>query len=117
MDSLISSKLLNSLRQKSPDARKLKSIFLGEIFNTLCITLGTSSKPDEPFSWDYHDKDNKYHSWTGTPKDFCDQFGKRKNMDPKDSFSLINDPRKEYEKLYTDDRLGNVWGGRPILCQ
>ena len=33
-----------------------------------------------------------------------------------DSFSLINDPRNEYNKLYTVDRLGNVWGGRPVLC-
>lgn len=33
-----------------------------------------------------------------------------------DSFSLINDPRNEYGKLYTVDKLGNVWGGRPVLC-
>lgn len=38
-------------------------------------------------------------------------------MDPKDSFSLINDPRNEYEKLYTVDRLGNVWGERRVLCE
>ena len=35
---------------------------------------------------------------------------------PSDSFSLINDPRNEYGKLYTVDKLGNVWGGRRVLC-
>lgn len=34
-----------------------------------------------------------------------------------DSFSLINDPRNEYKKLYTVEKLGNVWGGRPVLCE
>lgn len=28
--------------------------------------------------------------------------------------SLLNDPRNEYGKLYTVDRLGNVIGGLPI---
>ena len=37
-------------------------------------------------------------------------------MDPKDSFSLINDPRNKYESLYTVERLGNVVGGRPVQC-
>ena len=35
---------------------------------------------------------------------------------PADSFSLINDPRNEYGKLYTVDKLGNMWGARPVLC-
>jgi hypothetical protein len=36
---------------------------------------------------------------------------------PSDSFSLINDPRNEYSRLYTVDKLGNIWGGRPVLCK
>lgn len=38
-------------------------------------------------------------------------------VQPSDSFSLINDPRNEYSKLYTVDKLGNIWGGRPVLCK
>lgn len=49
--------------------------------------------------------------------EFYKQFGKRKGMDPKDSFSLINDPRNKYGQLYTVDRLGNVWGGNGIRCE
>ncbi|KZP18737.1 bleomycin hydrolase [Athelia psychrophila] len=32
-----------------------------------------------------------------------------------DSFSLIHDPRNDFGKLYTVDKLGNVWGARPVL--
>lgn len=39
------------------------------------------------------------------------------NFQPSESFSLINDPRNEYSKLYTVDKLGNIWGGRPVLCK
>ena len=34
-----------------------------------------------------------------------------------ESFSLINDPRNAYSTLYTVDKLGNLWGGRPVLCK
>ncbi len=34
-----------------------------------------------------------------------------------EAFSLINDPRNEYGKLYTVDKLGNVWNGLPIRCK
>ena len=38
-------------------------------------------------------------------------------VQPADSFSLIHDPRNEFNKLYTVDKLGNIWGGRPVLCE
>ena len=38
------------------------------------------------------------------------------SLQPTESFSLINDPRNDYGRLYTVDKLGNVWGGRPVLC-
>lgn len=120
MDRILTTKLREyslRLRANRSDARKLKSAFLGELFNVLTITLGDAPKPDEPFTWEYYSKDGKFHSWTGTPREYYDQFCKRKNMDPKASFSLINDPRNPTEKLYTVDRLGNVSGGRDILCK
>ncbi|KAH9931126.1 peptidase C1B bleomycin hydrolase [Epithele typhae] len=62
-----------------------------------------TAKPDAPFTWDYYTKDGKPMSWTGTPKEFYAA------SPPADSFSLINDPRNEYSKLYTVDKLGNLW--------
>nr|XP_031859696.1 uncharacterized protein CI109_004971 [Kwoniella shandongensis]KAA5526768.1 hypothetical protein CI109_004971 [Kwoniella shandongensis] len=120
LGSLLTSKLreyaillrAESTRGGSP--RKLKAKFLAEVFATLSIALGSPPKPDDKLTWEYYDKENKFHSWTGTPKDFYAQFGKRKGMNPSDSFSLINDPRNPYEKLYSVERLGNVWNGKPV---
>lgn len=120
MDRILTTKLREyalRLRDNRSDARKLKSMFLSELFNVLTITLGDAPKPDQPFTWEYYTKDGKFQSWTGTPREYYAQFCRRKNMDPKDSFSLIHDPRNPYDKLYTVDRLGNVTGGRNILCE
>jgi bleomycin hydrolase len=125
IDVLLTSKLREyaaTLRSASakhdlPTLRKMKSTFLSEVYTTLNIALGTPPKATDKLTWDYYDRDKKFHSWSGTPLAFHDQFGKRKGMDPKDSFSLINDPRNEYEKLYSVYRLGNVHGGRPIRCK
>ena len=124
MGRLIDSKLRESallLRQASTKdlstLRKMKASFLEDIYNTLSIALGSPPKPDEQLTWNYYDRDDKLHTWTGTPKDFYASFGRRKGMDPKDSFSLVNDPRNEYGKLYTVKKLGNVWGGRPVRCE
>ncbi|ORX34978.1 peptidase C1B, bleomycin hydrolase [Kockovaella imperatae] len=100
--------------QSVSSLRKTKSEMMTQIYTTLSITLGAPPHPDEPFTWDYYDSENKFHHWRGSPKEFYAQFCQRKNMAPKDSFSLINDPRNKYEHLYTVERLGNVWGGRPV---
>jgi bleomycin hydrolase len=99
------------------DLRALKAKFLAEVYSTLCITLGTPPKPDAAFTWEYYDKDKKYQKYTGTPLDFYKAYGRRKGMDPKDSFSLINDPRNDYETHYSVKRLGNVWGGPGVKCE
>ncbi|KAI1794165.1 peptidase C1B bleomycin hydrolase [Ganoderma leucocontextum] len=94
--------------------RAKKEALLKEVYVIMSATLGAVPKPDEPFTWDYYDKDGKPASWTGTPTQFYRAFAYDK-YSPADSFSLINDPRNEYGKLYTVDKLGNLWGGRPVL--
>lgn len=93
-------------------ARKRKEEMMQEVYNTLCITLGTPPPADKPFTYDFYDKDGKYQKLEVSPLDFY-----RKYTGPylfSDCFSLINDPRNSYEKLYTVDRLGNVHGGLPV---
>ena len=119
LDQVLTSKLREyslHLRANPAEAKDLKSKYVKEVFNTVSIALGSPPMPTEQFVWEYYDKDNKYHRWEGTPREYYDQFCKRKYMDPKDSFSLINDPRNKYEKLYTVERLGNVVGGRSVQC-
>jgi len=93
--------------------RKKKEEFMQEIYNILTVSLGVPPLPDCPFTYEYKDKNEKAHSWTGTPREFYLQFSSEK-FPPTSGVSLINDPRNEYGKLYTVEKLGNVWGGRDV---
>ncbi|KAJ7262286.1 peptidase C1B bleomycin hydrolase [Mycena haematopus] len=99
--------ITRALRLKKEDLMK-------EIYTIMTATLGVPPSPQEKFSWDYYDADGKPGSWEGTAQEFFKTFVS-KPYSPIDSFSLINDPRNDYSKLYTVDRLGNVFGGRPVL--
>ena len=94
--------------------RKKKEDFLREIYNMLTICLGVPPSPKDNFTWEYYDKDKKARSWTGTPIEFYKAFAETPKNKHTEAFSLINDPRNEYDTLYTVDRLGNVWGGKPV---
>ncbi|KAK2467900.1 hypothetical protein APHAL10511_000195 [Amanita phalloides] len=118
---LILRRLASSLRSASVTEtqilivlRSRKEELMNEVYNILTATLGRPPSADEKFVWEYVDNNNKVGRWEGTPIDFYKTFAS-KPYSPADSFSLINDPRNEYSKLYTVDKLGNVWGGRPIL--
>jgi bleomycin hydrolase len=94
--------------------RSKKEELMAEVYTIMTATLGVPPKPDAPFTWDYYDAEGKAHTWKGTPLEFYKAFY-AKSYAPSDCFSLINDPRNDYGKLYTVDKLGNVWGGRPVL--
>ncbi|KAF8583880.1 bleomycin hydrolase [Ramaria rubella] len=94
--------------------RSKKEELMKEVWNVLTATLGVPPNPDDKFMWEYTDKSGVVKSWEGTPKDFYKQFSS-KSYPATEAFSLINDPRNAYGKLYTVDKLGNVWGGRPVL--
>ena len=74
-----------------------------EIYGAMVLAFGKPPKPNETFEWTYADKDGKYHRLKSTPKEFYDSCGFKANK----HFSLINDPRNEYNTLYTVDRLKN----------
>jgi bleomycin hydrolase len=94
--------------------RKKKEEFMREIYNMMTICLGVPPSHKAAFKWEYYDKNDKACSWTGTPVEFYKAFAENGKNKPTEAFSLINDPRNEYEKLYTVDRLGNVWGGKSV---
>ncbi|KAG6862199.1 hypothetical protein C0995_002129 [Termitomyces sp. Mi166 len=99
--------LVSTLRAKKEDLVK-------EIYIILTATLGVPPAADESFTWEYADADGKFGKWKGTPLEFAKAFAS-KPYPVSESFSLINDPRNPYSKLYTVDKLGNVWGARPVL--
>ena len=97
--------------KKSAQVSKIKDGMLSEIYQMLCISLGT---PPEKFDWSIRDKKEKFHRFTDlTPQSF---FKKHVDIDLNDFVCLINDPRPftDYNKTYTVDYLGNVYGGNII---
>lgn len=58
-----------------------------------------------------HDKAGKFHRRRFTPLTFLKSV---KTFEPLAACSLVNDPRRGYNKLMSVDRLQNVWGARPV---
>ncbi|CCH40527.1 Bleomycin hydrolase [Wickerhamomyces ciferrii] len=103
-------RLINEEHLSIPEVNKVKEKQLKEVYNILALLLGPAPKASETFTWEYKDKSNKTHIVKTTPLDFASLVDLRIDQ----TFSLINDPRNPYNKLYTVDRLNNVIGGKPI---
>jgi bleomycin hydrolase len=92
------------------DARNHKDRRVADIWNMLCIHLGT---PPETFDWQWHDKDNKFHrKGEMTPLQFAEEYI---DIDWENYVCIVNDPRNEYYQTYTVDYLQNVAGGPPVV--
>ena len=79
-----------------------------EIHCILTLMLGPPPKPDDKFTWQYYDKEDKFHEESVTP------LALAKPLNVSEMFSLVNDPRNSYNQHLSVDRLGNVVGGRPV---
>ena len=92
------------------DAREHKEKRIADIWNMLCIHLGT---PPKTFNWQWRDKDNEFHrKGRMTPQQFAAEFV---DIDWEDYVCIVNDPRNEYYQTYTIDFLQNVAGGPPVV--
>ena len=82
--------------------------------------LGPPPSPDKEFTWTFYDADNKYTKVVTKPTQFASTLSDRQTVracggaDVNELFSLVNDPRNEYNRLLTVNRLGNVVGGVPV---
>ncbi|KAA8648470.1 C1 family peptidase [Aspergillus tanneri] len=108
---------------KSPSAKEretlaeTKEAFLQEIHGLVTIMLGPPPNPKEPFVWQYYDANGRAQEICETPRAFARQATvqlNRAEVNPNRMLSLVNDPRNEYGRLLTVDKLGNVVEGRPI---
>ncbi|KAL4920038.1 peptidase C1B, bleomycin hydrolase [Aspergillus aurantiobrunneus] len=96
---------------------KAKERFLKEIHSLVTIMLGPPPNPDEPFVWQYNNAEGKAREIRQTPKEFGRQAfsqSSRNKISPNRMYSLVNDPRNEYNRLLTIDKLGNVVEGQPV---
>lgn len=128
MDSLITTKL----REQALTLRKLvntgkghlieqyKQKSLQEIHTILTIMLGPPPSPEKEFTWTFYDANQKYTKVTAKPTQFASTLSEKHTVracggaDVNQLFSLVNDPRNEFNRLMTVDRLGNVVGGLPV---
>lgn len=97
-----------------------KEHMMQEIIRILTISLGPPPVSNERFTWEFYDKNKKLKTLSTSPLGFADSLHDTHGLracggtDVHALFSLVNDPRNEYNRLLTVDRLGNVWGGRPV---
>jgi bleomycin hydrolase len=130
MDRLITTKLredalrlrtlAKSASTTSTDLTVAKTRMLREIHLILTLMLGPVPAPGKEFTWEYSDTNGKFHTVKSTPLAFSQQLSDAKvvracgGTDVHKLFSLVNDPRHEYMKLMTVERLGNIWNGRTV---
>ncbi|TAQ83317.1 hypothetical protein B7494_g8358 [Chlorociboria aeruginascens] len=126
INSLITTKLredalqLRSLASSSvKDITAIKKKMMKEIHLILTLTLGPPPAPDAEFTWNYLDNKGAAQELKTTPLAFAKELSTARsiritNSAVHDMFSLVNDPRNEYNTLLTVDRLGNIVGGRGI---
>jgi bleomycin hydrolase len=92
------------------EAREHKEKRIADIWNILCIHLGT---PPKTFNWQWRDKDDEFHrNGRMTPQQFAAEFV---DIDWEDYVCIVNDPRNKYYQTYTIDFLQNVAGGPPVV--
>ncbi|KAL9099604.1 MAG: hypothetical protein Q9163_004924, partial [Psora crenata] len=130
MSSLITAKLredaleLRRLAGERSDARgslgSVKDKMMREIHLILTVMLGPPPSPTTEMTWEYYDKEDKFHSVTTTPLDFAGELSNKACMhshsgvDVHEVFSLVNDPRNDYGSLLSVSRLGNIIGMRGV---
>ena len=104
----------------SDSIHKAKNHMLEDIHLILILMLGPPPSLLNEFTWEYYDAEGKFHSLTTDPRSFAASLSSssavRANAgtDVHKLFSLVNDPRNQYGRLLTVNRLGNVKEGQPI---
>jgi len=116
-DALILRSLAADVSAESVSTMKEK--MMREIHLILTLTLGPPPSPNSDFTWSYLDKNGKACSLTTTPIAFAKELSSALSVrtikgDVNSMFSLVNDPRHDYNTLLSVSRLGNIQGGRGI---
>lgn len=90
---------------------KLKEDFVDKVYAILTSAFGV---PPQTFDFEYVNKDDKYQIEAGlTPLEF---FNKYIGEEIDDFVSVINAPTKDkkFNKTYSIEYVGNVYGGTPV---
>lgn len=102
---------LKAQNKSKQEILAVKNGFTNEVYEIIALSLGSPPAPTDSFTWEFRDKNGKFFSFETSPKDFYETYVR---YDVSKRFSLIHDPRNDYNTLYTVDRLNNVYEGKPI---
>jgi bleomycin hydrolase len=132
MDRLLTTKLredalrLRALRNSGSSTAETsvaaaKEQMMQDIVRILTLTLGRPPSSYTKFTWEFYDKAGKLRTVKASPKEFADGLNDTHGLralggtDVVNSlFSLVNDPRNEFNRLLTVDYLTNVSGGKYV---
>ena len=93
--------------KKEKGLREAKEKMLSDVYRILTITLG---EPPTEFSWRYEDKDGNLSGLKNyTPKSFFDEFV---NVNLEDYIMFMNDPSREFNKVYEIDYDRHTYEGQ-----
>ncbi|MCR9010704.1 aminopeptidase C [Gabonibacter chumensis] len=117
MGSLINERLRKggyTLREMAAQGKKAKALetekisILKDIYRILALCLG---EPPTQFTWRYTDKDGNIKELANyTPKQFYEEITPE-DYDPKNYIMIMNDPTREYYKLYEIKNYRNTVEG------
>ncbi len=98
-------------KQVTDEIYELKEKALEDVYNVLVKSLGM---PPKSFTFSYHDKDKKFHSFESTPIDFYKQHVEKPLSE---KITVISDPREiyPYNRLLHSDFVKNVYDGTGLL--
>ena len=118
-DGLVLRSMVNDLKLMKSSIISTKAKMMQEVHCILTLMLGPPPKPDEKFTWEYYDANDKYNKVVKTPLELAKELSspsvvRALNANVIELFSLVNDPRNKYNQLLTVEHLGNVVGGRPV---
>ncbi|KAI5261233.1 peptidase C1B, bleomycin hydrolase [Aureobasidium subglaciale] len=131
MDHLLTTKLredalrLRALRKSgsstaATSVAAAKEQMMQDIIRILTLTLGQPPSSYTKFTWEFYDKAKKLQTVKMSPKEFAgslnDSHARRAlgGTDVHSLFSLVNDPRNEYNRLLSVNFLSNMSGGKYV---
>ena len=88
--------------------RKEKIEIMKQVYRILALCLG--EPPTGEFTWRYKDRSGKVQTLTSTPKEFYASIAP-KDFNMKTMVMIMNDPTREYYKLYEIESYRNTWEG------
>lgn len=93
--------------------RRRKDAMIEEVYRILVTLDGAPPRADDEFTFEYRDVMGVFQTVRATPGEFLRKYAPSYN--PTEQVSLVHDPRHVESVSMTVERLGNVFGGKPVL--